>query len=169
MEKHMFGHRHFPFDHLRERLFDKGDLKYVVLDLLKEKPRHGYDIIRALADRFGGFYAPSPGAVYPTLQMLEDMGYVTAQAQDGKKVYTITEEGLAFLAERRQRVDDIRDRVGGRRGAAFWEELHEMRHELRDFAQMFKHHRRGRWISPEKIERIRAVVARAREEIEAIL
>ena len=71
-----------------ERFFGRGDLKYVILDLLKDQPRHGYDIIRALEDRMGGQYRPSPGSVYPTLQMLEDLGYVTSSQQEGKKVYS---------------------------------------------------------------------------------
>ena len=71
--------------------------------LLKDKPRHGYEIIREMEEKFGGFYTPSPGAVYPTLQWLEDMGYVTVLAQDGKKTYTITEEGLKFSLRRKRR------------------------------------------------------------------
>jgi len=55
------------------RLFEQGDLKYVILRLLEEKPRHGYEIIKDLEGRFGGSYAPSPGTVYPTLTMLEDL------------------------------------------------------------------------------------------------
>src|SRR5229473_6224987 len=76
-------------EHLRERIFGKGDLKYVILDLLKDQPRHGYDIIRALEERMRRRYRPSPGSVYPTLQMLEDLGYVTSSQQEGKKVYSI--------------------------------------------------------------------------------
>src|SRR3712207_5975654 len=64
-----------------ERLFDRGDLKYVILDLLRARPRHGYDIIRALEDRFRGLYSPSPGSVYPTLQLLEDQGLVSSSRQ----------------------------------------------------------------------------------------
>jgi len=79
--------------HGRGQVFERGDLKYVILELVAEKPRHGYDVIQALEERFGGLYAPSPGAVYPTLQMLEDMGCVTVTERDGKKVYQITDEG----------------------------------------------------------------------------
>ena len=60
------------------RMFDQGDLKLVILQLLEEKPRHGYDIIKELGERVGGEYSPSPGVVYPTLTMLEDMGYASA-------------------------------------------------------------------------------------------
>jgi DNA-binding PadR family transcriptional regulator len=85
----------------RGRVFEKGDLKYVILDLLKDEPSHGYELIRALEERFRGFYSPSPGSIYPTLQLLEDLGHVTVTQRDGKKVYTITEQGRGFLEEHR--------------------------------------------------------------------
>lgn len=77
----------------------RGDIKYLLLEILKEGPRHGYDIITGLEGKFRG-YRPSPGSVYPTLQMLEEGGYVTSQEIDGKKVYTVTDAGLKFLEER---------------------------------------------------------------------
>src|ERR1041385_1376212 len=64
------------------RLFEQGDLKYVILRLLEDKPRHGYEIIKELESRFGGSYAPSPGTVYPTLTMLEDMGLASVAPDD---------------------------------------------------------------------------------------
>src|SRR5204863_10191366 len=85
----------------------RGDLKYVILELLRDQPRHGYDIIRALEERSRGTYRPSPGSVYPTLQMLEDLGYVTSSQEEGKKVYSITEEGRRYLGEQQSTVDDI--------------------------------------------------------------
>jgi DNA-binding PadR family transcriptional regulator len=88
--------------------FHKGDLKYVILDLLKDKPRHGYDIIRELEELSYGFYKPSPGVIYPTLQMLEEMGYASSTEQEGKKVYSITEEGLKFLENQSDIADDVR-------------------------------------------------------------
>src|SRR5579859_1634908 len=93
-----------------ERFFGRGDLKYIILDLLKDQPRHGYDIIRALEDRMRGYYRPSPGSVYPTLQMLEDLGYVTSSQQEGKKIYSITDEGRKYLVDQQSTVDDIRSR-----------------------------------------------------------
>jgi DNA-binding PadR family transcriptional regulator len=88
--------------------FHKGDLKYVILDLLKDKPRHGYDIIRELEELSYGFYKPSPGVIYPTLQMLQEMGYASSTEQEGKKVYSITEEGLKFLENRSNIADGVR-------------------------------------------------------------
>ena len=94
------------------RLFEQGDLKYVILRLLEEKPRHGYDIIKELEHRFGGSYSPSPGTVYPTLTMLEDLGYArTVPEESGKKIYEITEEGRAHLLEHSGTVNDIFDRI----------------------------------------------------------
>ena len=80
----------------------RGDIKFLLLEILKEGPRHGYDIINGLEGRFRG-YRPSPGSVYPTLQMLEEGGYVTSQEIDGKKVYTITDAGLKLLEKRGER------------------------------------------------------------------
>jgi DNA-binding PadR family transcriptional regulator len=95
----------------RARPFDRGDLKYAILGLLREKPMHGYEIMQALEQESGGLYSPSPGSVYPALQLLQDQAYVRSEEQDGKRIYTITEEGLAFLERHSERVDDVMDRV----------------------------------------------------------
>jgi DNA-binding PadR family transcriptional regulator len=94
------------------RLFEQGDLKYVILRLLEEKPRHGYEIIKELESRFGGSYSPSPGTVYPTLTMLEDMGFARVVPEEGgKKIYEITDEGRKHLAEHSGTVNDIFERI----------------------------------------------------------
>ena len=95
----------------RKQIFESGEVKFVVLRLLKEKPRHGYDIIKALEEKMAGCYTPSPGTVYPTLQLLEDQGYVRVVETDGKKVYHITPEGERFLEENRDVLEEIFDRV----------------------------------------------------------
>ncbi len=150
------------------RMFGKGDLKYVFLDLLKERPRHGYDLIRALEERFAGSYTASPGTVYPVLQMLEDMGHVSVVEQDGRKVYTVTPAGEAFLAERRETVREIWEKARGHCSAHSGEAWIEMMAELRDLGLLFARGRAG-GLEPEQITRIRDVVANARREIEAIL
>jgi DNA-binding PadR family transcriptional regulator len=82
------------------RMFEQGGLKFVILRLLEEKPRHGYEIIKELEERSGGRYTPSPGTVYPTLTMLEEMGFASAAVEEGgKKVYSITDAGRQHLAE----------------------------------------------------------------------
>lgn len=95
----------------RNQMFESGEVKFVILRLLKEKPRHGYEVIKALEEKMGGFYTPSAGTVYPTLQLLEDEGYIRAVDTDGKKVYHVTPEGEKFLEEHRDVLDDIIDRV----------------------------------------------------------
>jgi DNA-binding PadR family transcriptional regulator len=156
-----------------ERFFEKGDLKYVLLELLKDKPSHGYELIRALEERFSGYYAPSPGAVYPTLQMLEDMGYVSVAEQDGKKVYTVTDAGHAFLAERRPVVEEIWGRMRDRWDPEFSRDVHRVMHDLRDevreFARMFAGEARKRWPDADQGRRIREVLSKARHDVEAIL
>jgi DNA-binding PadR family transcriptional regulator len=84
----------------------RGDVRTGLLTLLADKPMHGYDLIRELEQRSGGMWRPSPGSVYPTLQLLEDEGLVTGQEQDGKRVYAITDAGRAELEERRERGGD---------------------------------------------------------------
>jgi DNA-binding PadR family transcriptional regulator len=90
------------------RMFDGGELKLVILAMIAEKPRHGYDLIKDLGERVGGDYSPSPGVIYPTLQMLEEMGYAT-QATDAsnRKLYTATPEGEKFLADNKSQIDAI--------------------------------------------------------------
>src|ERR671933_2649791 len=157
------------FDHARGRVFGKGDLKYVILDLLEDRPSHGYEVIRALEERFRGFYSPSPGSVYPTLQLLEDLGYVTATQRDGKKVYAVTDEGRKFLEEHRQSVEDIWSRVDGGWDPELMEELHEIRHEVRDLGRMFARKMRSGRMDQDKLRRIREVIVKAVQDIEDIL
>jgi DNA-binding PadR family transcriptional regulator len=90
------------------RFFAHGDLRLVILQLIAEKPRHGYEIIKAIEDRVGGAYSPSPGAVYPTMTLLEELGHVTVTPGEGtKKLHEITPEGLAFLEGNRPAVDAL--------------------------------------------------------------
>ncbi|PIG28909.1 PadR family transcriptional regulator [Janthinobacterium sp. 35] len=95
-----------------ERVFGRGDLPLIVLALIEISPRHGYEIIKAIEERCGGAYAPSPGAVYPTLTLLEEQDHVTSsESASGKKLYTITELGRAYLDENRAQVDGILARL----------------------------------------------------------
>jgi DNA-binding PadR family transcriptional regulator len=153
-----------------ERMFHKGDFKYLILDLLKDKPRHGYEIIRELESRSHGFYSPSPGTVYPTLQYLEDMGYVTGIEQDGKKIYTVTEEGLKFLDAQAGTVNDIRDHVRSHwhdLGSEFGVQFREVMREYGEIGRVLG--QRVRRMSADKLPRIGAVLKTALGEIEKIV
>jgi DNA-binding PadR family transcriptional regulator len=93
------------------RMLAQGDLRLLALALIAEQPRHGYEIIKVLEEKTGGLYAPSPGMVYPTLTYLEEAGWVTAQVEGSKKLYTITEEGRVYLAQNRDFVDAVLERL----------------------------------------------------------
>ena len=151
------------------RIFEQGDLKYVILRLLAEKPRHGYEIIKELEDRFGGAYAPSPGTVYPTLTMLEDLGYARAMPEEGgRKMYEITDEGRKHLEEHSATVDDIFERI-----ARFVEGFFDA--PMADLKRAMAHVGRATFVaasrSPndrERLNRISEVLKRAAEEIEKL-
>ena len=93
------------------RMLAQGDLRLIALALIAEQPRHGYEIIKLLDEKTSGWYSPSPGIVYPTLTYLEEAGYVTAQADGAKKLYSITDEGRAHLDENRDFVDAVLERM----------------------------------------------------------
>jgi DNA-binding PadR family transcriptional regulator len=93
------------------RMLAHGDLRLIALALIDEQPRHGYEIIKVLEDKTEGWYSPSPGVVYPTLTYLEEVGYVTAQADGAKKLYSITADGRAHLQQNRDFVDAVLKRL----------------------------------------------------------
>lgn len=95
----------------RWRVFERGDLKFVILRLVSDKPMHGYEVMQALEEESCGWYQASPGSVYPTLQMLEDEGFVTSREEEGKKVYEATDAGREYLDEHGDIVEEIFDRI----------------------------------------------------------
>jgi len=156
-------------------MFGDGDLKLITLALLAETPRHGYDIIKALEERSSGFYAPSPGVVYPTLTFLEEAGYVTAESEGAKKRYTITEEGRAYLEENRdiadmviERLEALGKKLARRRRA--WEERHGEQNDVPPLVQAALDNLRAvaakRLESGEEVEaRVVEILARAAQDI----
>ena len=122
-----FGGRD-PEDWMRaRRMMAQGDLRLIALALIAEAPRHGYEIIKLLEEKTADWYSPSPGIVYPTLTYLEEAGYVTALSEGSKKLYTITEEGSAYLKVNREIVDAILDRLN-----ALGEQVNRWRRKVRD-------------------------------------
>lgn len=98
----------------RKRMFEGGELRLVLLRLIADEPRHGYELIKAIEEMTGGQYAPSPGIVYPTLTMLEDMGLIAEKkSKDAKKVYEATAEGRAHLQENADEVAELIERLEG--------------------------------------------------------
>lgn len=150
------------------RMFEQGDLKLVVLRLLDEKPRHGYEIIKALEDQSGGRYAPSPGAVYPTLQLLEEIGHARATDEGaGRKIYEITDAGRAYLAEHRSTADDVFARVAGaaNAGAEAFGELAGAFGALGRAAFRTASQADG---DRERLRRVREILERAARELETM-
>lgn len=147
----------------RPHFFERGDIKYVILDLLKDKPSHGYEIIRDLEERFHGLYSPSPGTVYPTLQLLEDLGYVTSTESEGKKVFTITESGRSFLVEKGEIVRKIRGYSKDWEGVGDRDDFKKTHQELRDIYRLLS--RGGRQLDPDKFASIRKIISKAYQDI----
>jgi len=168
------------------RKFASADLHLIILALLADKPRHGYELIKALEERSGGFYTPSPGMIYPALTYLEEIGHATVAAEGAKKLYSITDAGRQHLQENRvladtmlheleqigSKMDDVRRAFSGegarsrgdnedesydpRRGSR---EVHEARRELK----MALYEKRG--CAPEEARRIAQILRRAAQEI----
>lgn len=164
---HYFGRDRFFRGFGHECHFGKGDLKYVILDLLKDKPRYGYEIIRALEERSHGFYTPSPGVVYPTLQMLEETGHASSAERDGKKIYTITEEGRKFLTAQKDSTDKVKHHMRHHWNPENIAVFTQMMNEFGELARVVRY--QARHISPDKMQRIREVFSRTAVEIKAIL
>ncbi len=152
----LHGHRH-------ARPFQRGDFKYIILQHLKEKASYGYEIIRALEERFHSFYTPSPGSVYPTLQMLEEMGYVTSGEQDGKKVYSITQDGLQFLEEQRGNKERIEDQMKRWYNPENADDVVLTMHEFKRLAGIVRETVRS--ADADRLRRVRKILSQAYEEI----
>ena len=141
-----------------------GDLRVLALALIGEKPRHGYDLIRAIEDRFAGAYTPSPGAIYPLLTMLEEEDLIRATAEGTKKLYTLTPEGEAWLKENDAAVQGILTRIDMAASAyssrTAPEEVWEAWKTLKQAMNM----PRAPWTGDEA-ERIRAILEKAARDI----
>ncbi len=151
-----------PFGGGRRRMFDPGALRLVVLGLIAEEPRHGYDIIKAMEAKFQGAYSPSPGAIYPMLQMLEEADLVVSEAQGNKKLYSITDQGRAFLTENQDELDRLNEQLADAServsGAAIGDEARDLMRTL--FARV-----RDGSMSPEQASKAVEILRRARDEI----
>jgi DNA-binding PadR family transcriptional regulator len=159
-----FGrHRGGPFGGRGPRMFDPGALRLVVLGLIAEEPRHGYDIIKALEAKFQGSYSPSPGAIYPMLQMLEEADLVVSEANGNKRRYSITEQGKAYLqenAEELARINAQIDEVSAEDGEI------SLGDEVREVAKaVFMRLRRGQF-TPEQARKVRDILRKMRRDIE---
>ena len=150
------------------RRAEHGDLRYLILDGVRDQARHGYEIIQLVESRTGGAYRPSPGAVYPTLQMLEELGHVRSREEERRRVYEITEEGLADLEAHGDDVEEAYDRLGDEFGSGDWEELASVFRRIpRLFRTVGRAFHRGR-LDSDQLAEIRKAIDDAVDRIEQI-
>jgi DNA-binding PadR family transcriptional regulator len=151
------------------RMFEQGDLKLVILRLLEEKPRHGYDIIKELESRSGGAYSPSPGTVYPTLTMLEDLGFARAVPEEGgKKIYEITDEGKRHLAEHSATVNDVFEKFVKFAEGFTASPMMDVNSAFRNIAKSTYTTATSHISDIGKLARIKEILAKAAAEIDAV-
>lgn len=163
--KHDFGHHGFSF---QNRVFERGRIKLVILSMIAEKPRHGYDIIQELGGKSHGFYSPSAGTVYPILQLLEDQGLVISKQKEGKKIYTVTADGEKYLNEYKEEVEHFKnnDKHFEEKFGPYAQDIFTEVKEL--VPLIFKNVKRGGLTDYEKAKELRAAVRDFRKKIEKI-
>ena len=173
-----WGHGFGGFDFRAGRKLAAGDLQLVLLALLDEKPAHGYELMKELEERSGGFYSPSPGMIYPQLTLLEELGYASVTAEGAKKLYAITDAGRAYLTENKQAADAmlaqlkfLGDRMQqvGRFFSGEWDgedERDPLAREIKQARRELKAALRDkRGSSPEEAKRIADILLRAAADI----
>jgi DNA-binding PadR family transcriptional regulator len=148
---------------------DRGIVRYLVLDAIGRQPRHGYEIIQTIEERSSGTYRPSAGVIYPTLQMLEELGHARIEEREARKVYAITAEGKRELAEHADEVEDFYQNAEEGSWEDFADELRDLTRRVgRMFRSIGRSARRGR-LTPSTMKKLRVVLDEAIGKIEAIL
>jgi DNA-binding PadR family transcriptional regulator len=148
---------------------DRGVVRYLILDAIAKQPRHGYEIIQAIEERSSGTYRPSPGVIYPTLQMLEELAHARFEEHDARKVYAITAEGRRDLDSHADEVRDFYENAGDASWEDFADEVRDLSSRIgRMFKTIGRSARRGR-LTPATIKKLHAVLDEAVAKIEAIV
>lgn len=143
----------------------RGDVKFILLELLSDHPSHGYDLIKEMETRHGGFRRLSPGSVYPTLQMLEEGGFLTSEPEGGKRVYTITDSGRQLLAERDQQ--DIGSNPAREAAAGKSQAFMELRNTATELAAVVAQVARSGDV--ERMNRVRDLLDQVKRDIYTLL
>ena len=148
---------------------ERGVVRWLVLDAIAAQPRHGYEIIQAVSDKSGGAYKPSPGVVYPTLQMLEELAHVRTAARGERKVYEITDEGRREL---QAHADDVRDFYEGQTDATWEHHAEDVAHVMKrigNVMRLFKRamHRGG--LRPSTMRKARGILDETLQRLEELL
>ncbi len=150
------------------RLFDNGELRFVILSYIAEKPAHGYEIMKGIGEQMGGAYAPSAGVIYPTLSQLEDEGLATVVAEGGKKLYTITDAGRKELEANKARIDELLGRIR-QMGEAFGSgRAPQIMRAIHNFKLALKLRFGQGDLTPEQIQKIATIIDAAAREVEQV-
>ena len=151
------------------RRAERGEVRYLVLEAIAEHARHGYEIIQHIEQRAGGSYRPSPGVVYPTLQMLEELGHARVVEEEGRKAYAITDAGRQELDANRRSVDDFYDRFGEEPWEAYAEEFEDVMQGVARLMRAFRRGARHGRLTPAAVRSIRLALEEALGKIEDAL
>ena len=147
---------------------ERGGVRFLVLAAIADTPRHGYEIMAVIEERSGGAYRPSPGVIYPTLQLLEELGFVKVSEREGKKVYAITAEGTRELDEHRDEVASFYEQ-----SEDVWdghsETLRDVMDRVRRLLRAFRRTARRGQLTPAKVTQIRAILDDAVQKLEALV
>jgi DNA-binding PadR family transcriptional regulator len=181
--RHEHGHRGGGRDGRGRlgRFLAHGDLRFLLLKLISEKPSHGYELIKEIEDRVAGAYTPSPGVIYPTLTLLEELGWVrVAESEGNRKLFEITPDGLLALDANKTTVEDIFARMDKARaekeaqpedgddGMAFWthrHRAHEAKHALHELRMALRQRAFDRSLSDEQVDVIVDIIRDAARKV----
>jgi DNA-binding PadR family transcriptional regulator len=144
-------------------------VRYLVLDAIASQPRHGYEIIQVIGDKSGGTYRPSPGVVYPTLQMLEELGHARTVEHDGRKVYTITDEGRTELGEHAAEVTDFYEGYADANWEHHADDVANVMKRVGHVIRLFKHTMRRGGVRPSTMRKMHGILDDALHRIEELL
>jgi len=142
-------------------------VRYLVLDALLAQPRHGYEVIQVIEERSGGSYRPSPGVIYPTLQMLEELGHARVVEQDNRKVYEITDAGRQDLQAHREEVSDFYERFEEDSWETYVEDFGDIMKRLGRLFKTFRRVGRRGALAPKTMKRVGEIIDNAIRDIEA--
>lgn len=148
---------------------ERGGVKYLILDAVEDAPRHGYEIIQVIEERSKGSYRPSPGVVYPTLQLLDETGLLAGTEKDGRKTYAITPAGRAELEANRETVRDFYDQQDDASWEAYADELGEFSRRLMGLVKTVHRAARHGRISATSMRLLRQVLDETIARVEDVL
>jgi len=150
-------------------MFDGSELRLVLLKLLSEQPRHGYDLIRAVEELTAGAYSPSPGVVYPTLTLLSEMGHIAEDASEGsRKTYSVTADGVAHLEERANEVAALMARLAEMAGERERFDRAPIKRAMMNLRAVLMHRLGEETLKPETLHAVTAIIDDAAQRIERL-